>query len=122
MLGICKRKYDNVALVDLKKRSFKPLRLPAELFAMTSDNPGEEGRNETKENATTEPTLSGNAIMDVTAWVKLIHQTKGICQRAYIVRVQTERRDNDDDDDNNRATSFVRLRTGADLAPIVRVV
>ena len=54
LLGIHKREYDDVALVDPKKRSFEPLRLPAELFGMTSDDAGEEGRDETTENATTD--------------------------------------------------------------------
>ena len=51
-----------------------------------------------------------------------MHQTKRTRQRAYIVRIQTERRDNDNDEENNQATSFVRLRTAVDLAPIVSVV
>ena len=101
LLGILKREYDGVALVDPKKRSFEPLRLQAEPVVMTSDDVGEEGRDESTENATTEPTSSGNASVDVTAWVELMHQTKRIRQRAYIVRVRTERRDDNDNNDNN---------------------
>ena len=81
-----------------------------------------QGRDETTENATTEPTPSGNARVDVMAWVELMHWTKRTRQRAYIVRVRTERRNDDNNNNNNQATSFVRLRTSADLAPIVRVI
>ena len=38
-----------------------------------------QGRDEPTENATTEPTLSSNVIVDVTAWVELMHWTKRIC-------------------------------------------